>query len=149
MATISPRSDAQATEVLQAALEDDGIEFVLSSTVKSVRRDGDEVVAAVGALDGDASLEVRATKVLLASGRAPNIEGLHLEELGIEHERAGIVVDEHMRTSVEGIWASGDVTGRYQFTPIAQYQARIAVDDMFGRDGQTADYDVLPTTIFT
>ena len=146
---ISPRSDAQATEVLQAALEDDGIEFVLSSTVKSVRRDGDEVVAAVGALDGDASLEVRATKVLLASGRAPNIEGLHLEELGIEHERAGIVVDEHMRTSVEGIWASGDVTGRYQFTPIAQYQARIAVDDMFGRDGQTADYDVLPTTIFT
>ena len=39
-----------------------------------------------------------------------------------------------MRTSVDGIWAAGDVTGRYQFTPIAQYQARIAIDDMFGRD---------------
>src|SRR5206468_1022721 len=129
---ISPRSDEQATEVLQAALEDDGIEFVLSSTVTSVRRDGDgdEVVAAVG------SEEIRVAKLLLASGRAPNVEALHLDELRIEHDRAGLLVDEHMRTSVDGIWAVGDVTGRYQFTPIAQYQARIAVDDMFGRGGR-------------
>ena len=54
-----------------------------------------------------------------------------------------------MRTSVDGIWAAGDVTGRYQFTPIAQYQARIAIDDMFGRDPAPADYSVLPTAIFT
>jgi mercuric reductase len=54
-----------------------------------------------------------------------------------------------MRTSVEGVWAAGDVTGRYQFTPIAQYQARIAVDDMFGGDPEPADYSVLPTAIFT
>ena len=140
---ISPRSDAQATEVLQGALEEDGIVFVVSSTVASVRRDGDEVVAAVG------SEEIRVAKLLLASGRAPNVEALHLDELGIEHDRAGIVVDEHMRTSVDGIWAAGDVTGRHQFTPIAQYQARIAIDDMFARDPVPADYSVLPTTIFT
>jgi mercuric reductase len=54
-----------------------------------------------------------------------------------------------MRTSVEGIWAAGDVTGRDQFTPIAQYQARLAVDDMFGGDAEPADYSVLPTAIFT
>jgi glycosyltransferase involved in cell wall biosynthesis len=54
-----------------------------------------------------------------------------------------------MRTSVEGVWAVGDVTGRYQFTPIAQYQARIAVDDMFGLSDRAADYSVLPTSIFT
>jgi pyruvate/2-oxoglutarate dehydrogenase complex dihydrolipoamide dehydrogenase (E3) component len=111
--------------------------------VTSVRRDGDEIVAAVG------SEEIRVAKLLLASGRAPNVDALHLDELGIEHDRAGILVDEHMRTSVDGIWAVGDVTGRYQFTPIAQYQARIAIDDMFGRDGATADYSVLPTAIFT
>jgi pyruvate/2-oxoglutarate dehydrogenase complex dihydrolipoamide dehydrogenase (E3) component len=146
---ISPRSDAQAAEVLQAALEDDGIEFVLSSTVKSVKRDGDEVVATLGASDGDGSQEVRVAKLLLASGRAPNIEALHVDELRIEHDRAGITVDEHMRTSVEGIWAAGDVTGRYQFTPIAQYQARIAVDDMFAQEAMPADYSVLPTAIFT
>ena len=87
--------------------------------------------------------------MLLASGRVPNVEALRLEELGIERDRMGIVVDEHMRTSVEGIWAAGDVTGRHQFTPIAQYQARIAIDDMFGANAPAPDYSVLPTAIFT
>ena len=48
-----------------------------------------------------------------------------------------------------GIWAAGDVTAVAQFTPIAQYQARVAVADMFGEDAPAADYSVLPTSIFT
>ena len=141
---ISPRSDEQASAVLHAALEeDDGIEILTGASVSSVRLDGSEVAAVVG------SREIRVAKLLLASGRAPNVEALRLDELGIEHDRPGIVVDELMRTSVEGIWAAGDVTGRYQFTPIAQYQARIAIGDMFGLDPAPADYSVLPTAIFT
>ncbi|HMJ00522.1 MAG TPA: NAD(P)/FAD-dependent oxidoreductase [Gaiellaceae bacterium] len=146
---ISPRSDGQAADVLQAALEADGIEVILSSRVKAVVRDGDEIVATVAPKDGNGSRELRVTHVLLASGRVPNVEALRLEELGIERDRMGIVIDEHMRTGVDGIWAAGDVTGRHQFTPIAQYQARIAVDDMFGGDAPAADYSVLPTAIFT
>jgi mercuric reductase len=147
---ISPRSDAQAAAVLQSALEeDDGVEIALSSVVGSIRQEGDEVVATIVPMEGEGSREVRVTTVLLASGRVPNLESLHLDEVGIEHDRSGILVDHHMRTSVDGIWAAGDVTGRYQFTPIAQYQARIAVDDMFGGDPMPADYSVLPTTIFT
>ena len=147
---LSPRSDAEAAAVLQEVLEqEDGIEVVLSSFAKSVRRDGDGILATIIAVEGEGSRELRVEHVLLASGRVPNIEALRLDELGIEHDRLGITVDEHMRTSVEGIWAAGDVTGRYQFTPIAQYQARIAVDDMFGLDGAGADYSVLPTAIFT
>jgi mercuric reductase len=143
---ISPRSDAQTASVLQAALEEEGIEFVLSSTVKRVRPESAGVAAVI---DGDGARELRVSNVLLASGRAPNVEALHLDELGIEHDRAGILVDEHMRTSVDGIWAAGDVTGRFQFTPIAQYQARIAVRDMFDLPERSADYSVLPTAIFT
>jgi pyruvate/2-oxoglutarate dehydrogenase complex dihydrolipoamide dehydrogenase (E3) component len=147
---LSPESDAQAAAVLQEALEeDDGVEFVLSSIVGSVRREGDEVEATIVPMEGEGSREVRVATVLLASGRAPNVESLHLDELGIDHDRSGIHVDGYMRTSVDGIWAGGDVTGRYQFTPIAQYQARIAVDDMFGADPLPADYSVLPTAIFT
>jgi len=85
----------------------------------------------------------------LASGRVPNVEALNLERIGIERHKAGIVVDEHLRTSVEGIWAAGDVTGLAQLTPIAQYQARLAVDDMFTADAPASDYSVLPTSIFT
>jgi mercuric reductase len=147
---LSPRCDADAAAVLQEVLEEeDGIEVVLSSYVKSVRRDGHGILATIIPVEGEGSRELRIERVLLASGRVPNIEALRLDELGIERDRSGITVDDHMRTSVEGIWAAGDVTGRYQFTPIAQYQARIAVDDMFGLDRPGADYSVLPTAIFT
>lgn len=148
---ICPRSDREAAEELHGVLEEDGIEILLSSTLKSVRRDGNQVVAVVAPRRSEAegSREVLAAQVLLASGRAPNVEALRLDELGIEHDRAGILIDDYMRTSVDGIWAAGDVTGRYQFTPIAQYQARIAVDDMFDGDAEPADYAVLPTAIFT
>jgi pyruvate/2-oxoglutarate dehydrogenase complex dihydrolipoamide dehydrogenase (E3) component len=59
------------------------------------------------------------------------------------------VVDEYLRTSVPGVWAAGDVNAVAQLTPIAQYQARVAVADMFDGDAPPADYSVLPTSIFT
>ena len=87
--------------------------------------------------------------LLLASGRVPNVEGLNLEAAGVETTRTGITVDERLRTSAAGIWAAGDVNAVAQFTPVAQYQARIAVADMFGEEPPPADYSVLPTSIFT
>ena len=146
---IGGRSERASAEELQAALEGEGIEVVLGSLVKRVQREGEEIVATIGPLDGDERKELRVAQVLLASGRAPNVEALRIEDLGIERHKLGITVDEHMRTSVEGIWAAGDVTGMYQLTPIAQYQTRVAIDDMFGANGATADYSILPTTIFT
>ena len=146
---IAPRSDPQSAGELQAALEDEGVEIELASFVKSVRRDGDSIVATIVPRAGGGSKELRVAQVLLASGRVPNVEALNVEKLGIETSKLGIVVDEHMRTSVEGIWAAGDVTGLYQLTPIAQYEARIAIDDMFGGNAPAADYSVLPSVIFT
>jgi pyruvate/2-oxoglutarate dehydrogenase complex dihydrolipoamide dehydrogenase (E3) component len=145
---ISPNSDAEASETLAAALREEGIEIVTNAFVKSVRRDG-EVVAVLAPRDGSQQRELRVARVLLASGRVPNIGGLHLEAAGIETTKLGIAVDEHMRTSAPGVWAAGDVNAVAQFTPVAQYQARIAIDDMYGVDGATADYSVLPTAIFT
>ena len=146
---IAPLADADACATLAAALEDEGIELVVSAFVKSVQRNGDELVAAIAPRDGSAEREVRASKLLLASGRVPNLEELNLEELGIETTKLGIAVDDRMRTSVDGIWAAGDVDAVAQLTPVAQYQARVAVADMFGGDGPAADYSVLPTSIFT
>ena len=139
---ISPRSDADATEQLTAALADEGIDIRTGTTVSRARREDGAIVASVG------DDEVRVDRILLASGRAPNLEQLDLDRIGLEHTRAGITVDERLRTSVEGIWAAGDVTNAHQFTPVAQYEARVAVDDMWG-NGARADYDWLPTAIFT
>jgi mercuric reductase len=140
---ISPRSDAEAAAELATALEEEGIEVRTRTTVSSVRVEDGAIVALVG------DDELRVDQVLLASGRAPNVEQLDLDRAGIERTRAGISVDERLRTSAEGVWAAGDVTGLLQFTPIAQYQARVAIDDMFGSNGARADYEWLPTAIFT
>src|SRR5438874_13304435 len=94
--------------------------------------------------------ELEFDRLLLASGRRPNIEELNLAAAGVETYKLGIVVDERMRTNVPGIWAAGDVNGQAQFTPVAQYQARIAVEDMYRPgEGPAADYTVLPAAIFT
>ena len=146
---ISPNSDMEASAMLAAALEREGIQIATSVLVKSARGDGEEIVATIAPRDGSPEYEVRAAQIMLASGRVPNIEELNLEAAGLEPTRGGIVVDAHMRTPVPGIWAGGDVVAGPQFTPVAQYQARIAVADMFGADGAAADYTWLPTSIFT
>jgi mercuric reductase len=140
---ISPRSDATATSELTAALRDEGIDVRTGTTISRVRRDGGEAVVTIG------DEEVRVAQILLAAGRLPNVEQLRLERVGIERTRAGIAVDDQLRTSVDGVWAAGDVTGTYQFTPTAQYEARVAVENMFGGNGARAEYDFLPTVIFT
>jgi mercuric reductase len=146
---IAPSSDAEASATLAAALEEEGIEIATSVFVESARREGGDVVVRIAPRDGSAAYDVRAESIMLASGRVPNVEGLGLETLGIETTRAGISVDEHMRTSVPGIWAAGDVNAVAQLTPVAQYQARIAVEDMFSQGAAAADYTYLPTSIFT
>ena len=146
---IAPRSDPQAAQELQTALEDEGIPVVLGSFVKRVAKTDVRLVATIVPREGDDEQELEVERVLLASGRAPNIEELNLEAAGVETYKLGIQVDDHMRTNVDGIWAAGDVNGQAQFTPVAQYQARIAIDDMFGADARAADYSVLPTAIFT
>jgi mercuric reductase len=147
---VAPRSDPQAAAELQAALAAEGIPVLLTSFVKRVVKDGGELVATISPRGGGDERELRVARLLLASGRCPNIEELALEAAGVETSKLGIVVDDHLRTNVPGIWAAGDVNGLAQFTPVAQYQARLAIDDMFRPgEGRGADYSVLPTAIFT
>jgi mercuric reductase len=140
---IAARADTEAADELQRALEDEGIEVILDSGLDSVAPNGDRIDAVVK------GRTLTVSHVLFASGRTPNIEQLNLDALGVEATRAGIVVDGHQRTSVDGIWSAGDCAVGPLFTPTAQYQARLAVDDMFGNSTETADYSALPTAIFT
>ena len=140
---IAARSDAEAAAELQAALEDEGISVVLNAGVESFSRNGGRIEAAV------AGMTVSVSHVLLASGRKPNVEELGVDRIGLAATRGRITVDDRQRTSVDGVWAAGDVADGPMLTPIAQYQARIAIEDMFGDGSRRADYSVLPTAIFT
>ena len=141
---IAPHADPEAAAELRAALVDDGIRFVLDSLVRGVTGGSATVERRGGGTN-----EIEFERLLLAAGRLPNVEDLGLDAAGVETTRAGIAVDGRMRTSAPAIWAAGDVNGQAPFTPAAQYQARIAVDDMFGLDPAPADYSALPTAIFT
>jgi len=147
---IAPHTDQHAAMELREALTDEGIPIILGSFVTKVATRNGHHVATIAPRQGGTPREVEFDHLLLASGRRPNIEELNLEAAGVATYKLGIVVDERMRTNVPGLWAAGDVNGQALFTPVAQYQARIAVEDMYRPgEGPAADYSVLPTAIFT
>jgi pyruvate/2-oxoglutarate dehydrogenase complex dihydrolipoamide dehydrogenase (E3) component len=90
---------------------------------------------------------LEAERLLVATGRRPNVERLGLDVLGLEISGRGVEVDERLRAA-ENVWAIGDVTGVAQFTHVGKYQARIAAADMANRRAK-ADYRAIPAGIFT
>jgi dihydrolipoamide dehydrogenase len=96
-------------------------------------------------LSDGSSLETE--RLLIATGRRPNVERLGLDELGLEISARGVEVDERLRAA-ENVWAIGDVTGVAQFTHVGKYQARVAAADMANRRAK-ADYRAIPAGIFT
>ncbi|MCG2583060.1 glutathione-disulfide reductase [Massilia sp. TS11] len=98
-------------------------------------------------IDGSA-LEVDA--VLYATGRKPNVDGLHLAAAGIAQQPDGaIITDAHYRTSAPSVFAVGDVIGRVQLTPVALAEAMVVVDLLFGDGQRGISYDYIPTAVFT
>ena len=93
---------------------------------------------------GDA---IEAERLLVATGRKPNVEGFGLEQLGVEISKRGIAVDERMRAG-EGVWAIGDPTGVQLLTHVGKYQARVAAANIAGQD-YVADYRAIPAAVFT
>lgn len=89
-------------------------------------------------------------KVMFATGRSPNTEGLGLEEAGVELGRGGaIVVDAYSQTRVPSIYAIGDVTNRVQLTPVAIREGMAFVETVFKGNPTPVDHDLIPSAIFT
>ncbi len=143
MPHILPREDQDAAMVVAQALMADGVtircgrEPCPAKIVRLARR-GDERVVHIETPDGTEELVV--DQVLVGVGRAPNVEGLGLEAAGVEYDRSGIRVDEHLRTTARHIFAAGDVCSQYRFTHAADAMARIVIANalFFGRGKATA-----------
>jgi pyruvate dehydrogenase E1 component alpha subunit len=91
---------------------------------------------------------VPAEVVLLATGRVPYTKELGLAEAGVQLERGRVVVDDHLRTAVDGIWAIGDVIGGVMLAHVASYEGVCAVENICGAD-RTPDYHAVPNCIYT
>jgi dihydrolipoamide dehydrogenase len=114
----------------------------------------DEVVKQKGGLQvrfssGSEGGVADADQVLLAVGRVPYTQGLEAEKAGVKLERGRVVVDEHLHTSADGIWAIGDVIGGIMLAHVASYEGLCAVDNIVGHANRIPDYHAAPNCIYT
>lgn len=139
--------DPDAGEVVAQALRRDGVDLLLGAKVDSVVAEG--AGKRLRVTHGGAAREIIASHLLVAAGRAPNVEGLGLEAAGVEFDAKGVSVDERMRTSNPRVYAIGDVASRFKFTHAADAQARMVVRNalFFGR-GKAGDL-VIPWCTYT
>ncbi len=131
---VLPREDADAAALVDQALRRDGVEVRCGVTVRGARKGEGGGRTLVLERDGAAE-DVAVDEVLVAVGRAPNVEGLGLGQAGVVYGREGIQVDDFLRTANHRIFAAGDVCSRYKFTHAADAMARIAIRNalFFGR----------------
>jgi pyruvate/2-oxoglutarate dehydrogenase complex dihydrolipoamide dehydrogenase (E3) component len=137
-----PRLDRDAGDLLAERFEEDGIRVLLGMQVASVEAatSGTRVFLASGDV-------LDAERLLVATGRAPNVTGVGLELLGVELTPRGVVVDDRL-CAAEGVWAIGDAAGVGLLTHLGKYQARVAAANIAGRDVR-ADYRAIPAAVFT
>ncbi len=147
---VLPREDADAAEIVQQALLRDGVRLELGIGIERVERRGGEVAIRFGrdAGSGEGG-EVAVDALLLSVGRAPNIEGMGLEEAGVEVSKHGVVVDDRLRTSNRAILAVGDVASQYKFTHVADALARIAIQNALFYPSARASDLVVPWCTYT
>ena len=141
------REDSEVADLLATVFAREGIEVRLGSRVTGVRIEGAERVLD---LDGGGGADqLRVDAILVAAGRAPNVEGLGLEAAGIEFDRHGVRVDDRLRTTNPRVFAAGDLCSAFKFTHAADAQARILLANALFPGRQKASRLVVPWCTFT
>ncbi|CAN5196035.1 mercuric reductase [soil metagenome] len=143
-----PREDPEIGALTKRILASDGVTFRGGYRVEEARKEGGEKVLTATSEKGE-QIEARGEEVLIAAGRAPTVDGLGLENAGIELQEKGLRVDENLRTTTPSIYAAGDITGKYLFTHVAEYQGRIALRNALFPIKAKAEHRVVPWTTFT
>jgi pyruvate/2-oxoglutarate dehydrogenase complex dihydrolipoamide dehydrogenase (E3) component len=148
------RDDEELTALLLQILRDEGVDVRLSTVPVRVRPETNDQRAKGGkrvTLRGPDGVEsdVVAAEILVAVGRRPNVEGLELEAAGVAYDERRVKVDARMRTTGRRVWAVGDVTGGYQFSHMAEYEAKTAVWNILFPFQKRASFRVAPWTTFT
>lgn len=113
-----------------------------------------DIIALDGGFDvmgevGGRSERFEGDKVLLATGRGPRVEGLGLEKIGVRVEPTGVRVNEYLESDAPGVYAIGDVHGRYQLSPVADYEGKVAAGNALNGNREKADYRLVTQTVFT
>ena len=133
------REDRELVGILSQKLVEEGLTLLTKTKASKLSQIHDQVAVTVKDKNRQ-KRDLAADAVLVAMGRKANTEGLGLENAGVEYTAKGIVTNSRLQTTTPNIYACGDVAGPYQFSHMAEYQARIAVQNAFLPIMKKVDY---------
>ncbi|HHU39041.1 MAG TPA: dihydrolipoyl dehydrogenase [Propionibacterium sp.] len=143
-----PNEDKEVSAELAKAYKKLGIKVLTGTAVTSVEDTGSGVKVTVEPAKGGDATVLEADKMLQAMGFAPRLEGYGLENTGVATERGAIVIDDYMRTNVEGIYAIGDCTGKLMLAHTAEAQGVVASETLAGAETMAINYDMIPRATY-
>ena len=144
---ILTKEDADVSEQMLRYLREEGITIRLNTQIAQVVQHQASTNVTFSNSKSETT-EERFDKILIAAGRAPNVEGLGLEKIGVRVGSRGIDVNNRLQTSIRNIYAAGDVIGHYLFTHVAAFQAQLLLRNIFFPLSNTINYSVVPWTTF-
>jgi len=145
---ILPGMDAEVGKQFQRILSKQGMTFKLSSKVTAIDSSGKTCKASVEPAAGGTAETIEADVVLVAIGRVPYTEGLGLDALGVKMERGRVVTDAHFKSTVDGIYAIGDVIAGPMLAHKAEDEG-VAVAEIIAGQAGHVNYDAIPNVIYT
>lgn len=134
---IMPKEDPEAAEIVKQVMAEEGVTFAFNSCYKRVEISGEQGPITVVLEDNSAEKLLQFDALLIATGRKPAVAGLGLEAAGVEFDlRHGLKVNDRLQTTNPDIYGVGDVAGKYQFTHMADFMARLVIKNglFFGRE---------------
>ncbi len=143
MKNIVPTEDIQISRFLQTFMQKQGIKIMTGAKILEVK-DNEGIEAHI-----EGGKVIKAKKMLVSLGRKLNTRNMGFEGTGITFEREAIAVDETMRTSIEGIYAIGDITGKKLLAHVAGAQALVAAENACSHKKTMIDYNLIPGCIYT
>ncbi|WP_273265236.1 dihydrolipoyl dehydrogenase family protein [Flexistipes sinusarabici] len=139
--------DIELTGMLQQTMEDEGVNFYLGSEVKEVKKENGGIQCTVEK-KGE-NFDISSERLLVATGRKPNIFDMNLEKSGVSFDKKGVHVNKQLQTDNKNIYAAGDVVAPYKFTHLAENHAIIAVQNMFLPVKKSINYKTLGWCTYT
>lgn len=143
---ILPREDREAADLVQKTMAQEGVR-VLCCGKKLEIRAAEEIRLAVES--HDRGYDEPIDRLLVAVGRAPNVEDLNLESVGVEYDKKGVKVNDWMQTTNPRIYAAGDICSPYQFTHAADFMARIVIQNALFKGRKKSTALVMPWCTYT
>lgn len=140
------RLDDELSKKLTVYLKKQGIKVVTGTGLKEVQQLKDGLKLIVGNDKGNS--EIECDYLLSAAGRKPNLDGLNLEAAGIVYDKKGIKVDDNYKTSIDGVYAIGDVIGGIMLAHVASEEGKACVENIYGQHSKI-NYNAIPSCVFT